>query len=552
VPRLADWCVVQVLDGSLLVNVGLQHFDPAKLAWAEQMSGLYPVDMNAPTGAANVIRTGTTELYPDLPPEIVEASAVDEEHLQVLLELGLSSALVVPLIGRSGVLGAITLIYAESGRHYSDDDVPFAEDVARRAALALETATAIRDRTGRFADAGLAGGMLPPGEAGAVRLRSVVLVEDDPGDALLVTEMLRDVAADVELTHFPTVGAALAYWPAGADCALLDLGLPDAIGLTALERLRAQIPDVPVVVFTGRSDDAVGPDALAAGAQDFLVKGQVDGAGLERSLRYAVERGRATSYERDLVAADVRAQENTRLQRGLLPSPLLEPGPLEVASFYRPGSERALLGGDFYDVVQTGTGVHLLIGDVSGHGPDEAALGVALRITWRALVLAGLTPAEVLRGVEQVLLVERSDDERFATVAMVSLSPDLSRADIVLCGHPAPLLMRGDEVVPLELSALPVLTMLPRAPIESATVDLDGDWGLMLFTDGLVEGSQTPRAVDRFGVDGLVGHLQPLVARRMSRADLAPTVLAEAERRHGGPLTDDVAVLLVGSAGWWC
>jgi serine phosphatase RsbU (regulator of sigma subunit) len=385
-----------------------------------------------------------------------------------------------------------------------------------------------------------------------VSQRSLVLVEDDDGDALLVTEMLLDVAPDVRLTPFRTLGAALDEWPADADCVLLDLGLPDAVGLSALEKLRAQVPDVPVVVLTGRLDDAIGPEALAAGAQDFLVKGQVDGPGLERSLRYAVERGRATSYQRELVAADVRAEENTRLQRGLLPSPLMQTTDLELAPFYRPGSERALLGGDFYDVVQTPTGVHLLIGDVSGHGPDEAALGVALRITWRALVLAGLAPADVLRGVEQVLLAERGDDEKFATVAMVSLSPDLARAEVLLCGHPAPLLIQGDEVVELQVDALPLLTMLKSRPVVPFTVDLDGSWGLLLFTDGLVEGTSAPGARERFGVDGLARHLQPLVAQRMPCHQLAPALLAEAERRHGGPLTDDVAVLLVGNLAWWC
>ncbi|MCU1586867.1 MAG: serine/threonine protein phosphatase [Frankiales bacterium] len=382
--------------------------------------------------------------------------------------------------------------------------------------------------------------------------RSLVLVEDDPGDALLVTEMLLDVAPDVRLTPFRTLQSALDSWPDDADCVLLDLGLPDAVGLTALEKLRAQVPDVPVVVLTGRVDDGIGPQALAAGAQDFLVKGQVDGPGLERSLRYAVERGRATTYQRELVAAEVRAQENTRLQRGLLPSPLMDTDLLELAPFYRPGSERALLGGDFYDVVQTPSGVHLLIGDVSGHGPDEAALGVALRITWRALVLAGLAPADVLRGVEQVLLAERSDDERFATMAMVSLSPELSRADVVLCGHPAPLLVRGDEVLQLDVESLPVLTMLDGWPVTPLSVELDGEWGLLLFTDGLVEGTESPGSVQRLGVDHLAGHLQELIASRSPRVDLAPALVAEAERRQGGALTDDVAVLLVGSASWWC
>jgi serine phosphatase RsbU (regulator of sigma subunit) len=381
--------------------------------------------------------------------------------------------------------------------------------------------------------------------------RLLVLVEDDPGDAFLVSEMLLDVAPDVELVRFASLTEAMDAWPEEVDCALLDLGLPDAFGLTALEKLLVHAPEVPVVVLTGRIDDGIGPEALAAGAQDFLVKGQVDASGLERSVRYAVERGRATAYQRDLVAADVRAQENTRLQRGLLPSPLLDHAGLELSLFYRPGSERALLGGDFYDVVQTDTGVHVLIGDVSGHGPDEAALGVALRIAWRALVLAGLAPAQVLRGVEQVLLAERSDDERFATVAMVSLDPTLSRADIVLCGHPLPMLVEGDAVRELVIEALPMLTMLDGRAIEPVSVALGDEWALLLFTDGLIEGGSAPGATDRFGAGELERNLQLVVEGPLARSAIAPALLTEAERCNGGPLTDDVAVLLIGSRSWW-
>lgn len=381
--------------------------------------------------------------------------------------------------------------------------------------------------------------------------RSLVLVEDDAGDALLVAEMLLDVAPEVVLTCFTTLQSALDDWPLDADCVLLDLGLPDAVGLTAVEKLRAQVPDVPVVVLTGRVDDGIGPEALAAGAQDFLVKGQVDGPGLERAMRYAVERGRATVNQRDLVAAELHAQENARLQRGLLPHPLMETEDLEVALYYRPGSKRALLGGDFYDVVQTPTGVHLLIGDVSGHGPDEAALGVALRIAWRALVLAGLPAAAVLRGVEQVLFAERNDKGLFATVAMVSVTPDVCEAEVVLCGHPAPLLIRGGDVSELGGRRVPILTMVRDWALEPSIVRLDGDWGLFLFTDGLVEGRTSPGATERFGVDQLARNLSELIAKGMARSDLAPALLAEAERCHGGPLPDDVAVLLIGSRGWW-
>jgi serine phosphatase RsbU (regulator of sigma subunit)/anti-sigma regulatory factor (Ser/Thr protein kinase) len=152
VPRVADWCVIQLLEQDQLQTVALTHFDPEKVAWANQYADRYPTDMSAPTGAPNVIRTGVSELYPHIPEEMVTAAAVDDDHLTLLRELGLSSALVVPLTGRRGTFGALTLIYAESGRRYDPTDVGFAEDLARRAALAVDTAYEFREQSGRLAE----------------------------------------------------------------------------------------------------------------------------------------------------------------------------------------------------------------------------------------------------------------------------------------------------------------------------------------------------------------------------------------------------------------
>src|SRR4051794_5358846 len=165
-----------VAEGTL-ETAALRHGDPAKVAWANALQGRYPTRLDAPTGAPNVVRTGRSEVYPALSTELVEQSAVDEEHRQILRALGMSSAMVVPLPGRGGILGAITLIYAESQRHYSQADLPFIEDVARRAALALETADTFRRQSGRLADVSRVAEAAqrailspPPARLGAVRL----------------------------------------------------------------------------------------------------------------------------------------------------------------------------------------------------------------------------------------------------------------------------------------------------------------------------------------------------------------------------------------------
>ncbi len=152
VPRLADWCSLQLVEQGRLVTVGLLHPDPEKVVWARQISERYPVDQDAPTGGPNVVRTGVSELYPEIADELLVAGAQDEEHLALIRAVGFSSAMTVPLPGRDGVLGAITLVHADSGRHYAKEDVPYVEDVARRAALAIETARVLREQSGRLAD----------------------------------------------------------------------------------------------------------------------------------------------------------------------------------------------------------------------------------------------------------------------------------------------------------------------------------------------------------------------------------------------------------------
>lgn len=138
VPVLADWCAVQVLQDGRLRTLAATHVDPAKVEVARQLQERYPVDMTATSGAPNVVRTGVSELLADIPDELLVAGARDEEHLRAIRELGLRSALVVPLTTNGRILGTITLIYAESGRRYCEADLAFAEDLAHRAAMAID------------------------------------------------------------------------------------------------------------------------------------------------------------------------------------------------------------------------------------------------------------------------------------------------------------------------------------------------------------------------------------------------------------------------------
>jgi len=141
VPRLADWCAIElVAEDGRIHNAATAHVDPEKVKFAEEMRKRWPVEPDDPTGVPNVIRTGRSELFPEIPDELLAQSIEDPEQLQMARDLGLSSILIVPLIARARTLGALTLVHAESGRAYDEEDLRFAEDLARRAAVAVDNA----------------------------------------------------------------------------------------------------------------------------------------------------------------------------------------------------------------------------------------------------------------------------------------------------------------------------------------------------------------------------------------------------------------------------
>lgn len=138
VPRIADWCTVSLIDNmGVLRQLEVAHADPQKLRFALELQKKYPPDDE---GSMRVIRSGESELYTEIPEELLEQPAVDEEHLRILKELQLHSAMVVPLKIRNEVLGLITFIGAESGRRYNAGDLEFAESLAVRSALAISNA----------------------------------------------------------------------------------------------------------------------------------------------------------------------------------------------------------------------------------------------------------------------------------------------------------------------------------------------------------------------------------------------------------------------------
>lgn len=375
---------------------------------------------------------------------------------------------------------------------------------------------------------------------------SVLLIEDDRGDAVIVEELIADTGADIRVAWAPSLAAAAPkLTEARPDCVLLDVHLPDSSGMDAVKRVADLDPTIPIVVLTGLADEEFGVSALASGAQDYLVKGRVEPESLHRAVLYAIERKRAELTAVELHASQLRTRENARLERGLLPSPLLldDPG-VQIVAKYRPSRENALLGGDFFDFVQTpDRTVHVMIGDVAGHGPDEAALGVALRIAWRTLTFIGMRGADRMRELDRILRAERASGGIFATVLSLAIPPDSRHIFAVRAGHPGMLLHGRDSVDWVLPRGGPALG-LHCTEWEPVEVDLPEDAGLVLLTDGLFEG-HSGSGNERLGEDGLLEIARSLAA--LPGPEFIDGLIDAAETRAApyGGIADDIAVVRV-------
>jgi serine phosphatase RsbU (regulator of sigma subunit) len=379
----------------------------------------------------------------------------------------------------------------------------------------------------------------------------VLLIEDDPGDALLVEDRLGRELPESAIVRAATMAEGMSRLRARIDCVLLDLHLPDVTGIDAVAMVRERAPWAPLIVLTGLEDAATGVAAVDAGAQDFLVKGRLEDGVLVRAIRYAMARVQTQRAERELMLARAQANEVTRLERGLVPRPTVSDEQVWVAARHRAGRSRALLGGDFYDAVQMPDGLlRVVIGDVCGHGADEAAIGVSLRSAWRALALAGDEQTAIVRTLQRIFDEERHVPSLFTTLCMLDIDPAQRTGSMVRAGHPPPALLRGERVARLSLQAGDPPIGLGIEGWEVERVQLPREWALLLYTDGIIEG-RVGSGPERLGESGLHRLIEEHAAASPGWAAdphaLIEWLIGRAEELNGGALIDDVAVVMVGA-----
>lgn len=226
------------------------------------------------------------------------------------------------------------------------------------------------------------------------------------------------------------------------------------------------------------------------------------------------------------------------LQEGLLPATLPRIEGFEVAARYR-AADAAEVGGDFYDVVDTGERTYVFLGDACGKGERAASLTGSARWSLRALALTGLAPSEMLDRLNRVLIDNSVHTRRYCTVALASIGmvADQAEVDLVLGGHPHPLLVRRDGAIERLGDTCPVVGWRDDVTFTSARAELGHGDFLFLFSDGLFEALGHGTDSDE-SLQALLLECRGLPAAQV--AEFLDGALRPAESR------DDIAFLIVG------
>jgi hypothetical protein len=249
--------------------------------------------------------------------------------------------------------------------------------------------------------------------------------------------------------------------------------------------------------------------------------------------------------------AQARDRLSNVLQQGLLPAAAaFEHHPrLRGAARYVAGEDRALLGGDFYGLVELEDHIATaMVGDVSGHDSTAAAIGAVLRASWRALVFAGADDLTIVGALDRTMREEQlrpGRSERFATVCTVRVDHEAGVIRIVLAGHHPPLLLTDGQIAPVPGTASPPLGVAWPGHREVVELPIPQDeWSLFLYTDGLIEGRAAPGSSERYGADRLVESIARRGRTILTDEDLG-SVLDEIRVANGAALTDDVVAFSV-------
>ncbi len=389
---------------------------------------------------------------------------------------------------------------------------------------------------------------------------NILLVDDTPANLRLLTGMLKGLGYKVRSVSSGKFALQTARHDP-PDLILLDIMMPEMDGYEVCERLKAdeQLAAIPVMFLSSLNETTDKVKAFEVGGVDYVTKPfqlrevqarvaiQLE---LHRQRRLIQENYEQLSrlYESELKAkkdaADAMqtlADQHIQLQQALLPSELPSVPGFRLAARFVAGAEGKIVGGDFYDVFETGNGsLAILIGDVAGKGVDAASLAVTTRSTIRAFAYELSDPCKALAHAGEVIFSENGFGQRFVTVGLAVLDPTTGQFVYASAGHPPAMVLRADGNVELLWAAQLPMGILPKFECTPFISQLAAGDKLVLYTDGI---SESRFGSSMYGTEGIQATLE-------TRGSFSPervlTAIFEKAVEFGrGVLVDDAAVVVI-------
>lgn len=532
VPRLADLCVIDLLDEEGAINdVAVVAADEEIARGLEALRARSPLDPGGEHPVARVIRSGQPELLAEMADSSLRTFAEDTTHAEFMIANHYRSAVVVPLQARGRTLGAISVLRLEPGkpsghteRPYSQEDLELVSELARRASLAIDNARLFSDL--RRLEQRL--------EAILISVADAITVVDRSGQTVFANQAAADllkVSSPSELTGAEPGTIMPRFLVTDEQGNELALEHMPGRRLFAGEHPQPQLVR-NVVRATGeerwlmtRASPVADPDT---GELLYVVNVFED----------------VTPIKRAQLAESLLSKERGRiahiLQRALLPESLAQIPGVEVQTLYSAAGELNEVGGDFYDVFDYDEDrTMLVIGDVCGKGPRAAGVTALARHTLRAAAIGERTPTEMLATLHRALLRQPPGAD-MCTVCLIVLTrvEHEVRLTIALAGHPPPLLIspRGD-VAQVGQSGT-ILGVVDPLNISESELTLGAGETLLLYTDGVIEAGRPDRLLGEQGLLELC-----TAAPDLTPAEFLQHIERTALDRAQGRLRDDIALL---------
>jgi len=485
----------------------------------------------------------------------VRSLDAQERVAEIVRDLRIASVMRIPILGPKEAIGVLTLAWTHPIEHPSDELLAIVQRFGDQAGIAWQNA--LRLEAQRRAD----------------RLHETLVRVVALAPTFHITGTREEVAkaiCEAALRTFECARASL-YRVEGDRMTLLDCVPPlkslapgRTFSLTSemplMREMRSRTPTfVPDLGDPTRSARPWPPDVMDVieTRSALYVPLRFDERGPQNLLVLNWDESREAPDEMFLVVVERFADQvalalsnasaerlHARLEASLLPTAPVEHPFAYVITRYQTGEQRLRLGGDF--VGSTVVGDHdlrFIIGDVSGHGPDAAALGATLRSTWKALALAGVSTSETVGIMRRMLLAERTQSSIFATIVAGRVDFRGQTISLVNAGHLPPLLI-ARQVISLDTEPVLPLGIGAGDALTETEFPLPKRWSLFCYTDGLIDIRLTPGSSRRYGEERLRERLAPWTQRRPGGSDL-DSLMNEIETGSGGRFADDVAILLI-------